>query len=216
MHSRSSDCEFDAIAHVPSWLSVSSGRFWEGVVDWINVNAYDGISLVRDALFIYLLRPIKEFMLFLPWVGVVVLLGAVGYRLGGLRLGLLCAALTLFIAVAGQWEKAMLSVNLVAIAVAIAAMIGVPVGFMAASSERLHAISEIILDTLQTLPSFVYLDPLSSCCWVLATSQHSSQSFSMRWRRRSATRPAPFARFLHPSSRPPKPSALRHLKYAGA
>jgi glycine betaine/proline transport system permease protein len=150
----------DAIAQVPSWLSVSSGRFWEGIVDWININAYGGISLVKDTLFVYLLRPTKELMLDLPWAGVVVLLGAMGYRLGGLRLGLLCAALTVFIAVAGQWEKAMLSVYLVAIAVAIAALIGVPLGFLAASNERLHAVSEIILDTLQTLPSFVYLIPV--------------------------------------------------------
>lgn len=150
----------DAVANVPDSLALSSGRFWEGVVDWINLNAYGAISFVKDRLFVFVLRPAKQIMLALPWAGVVLLLGVLGYRLGGLKLALLCVALTAFIAVAGQWEKAMLSVYLVSISVAIAALIGIPLGFLVASSDRLHATSEVVLDTLQTLPSFVYLIPV--------------------------------------------------------
>jgi glycine betaine/proline transport system permease protein len=149
-----------SLAQYPETATLSSGRFWDGVVDWINMNAYGAISAVRDSLFIYLLRPIKELMLSLPWVGVLALVIALGLRLGGIRLAVLCGILISFIAIAGQWEKAMLSVYLVGIAVMIAALIGIPFGFFAAANEKLHQATEVVLDTLQTLPSFVYLIPV--------------------------------------------------------
>jgi len=96
----------------------------------------------------------------LSWFGIIALLLVLGLRLGGLRLGILAAVSALFIALVGQWEKAMLSVYLVGIAVIIAAIIGVVVGFVIAGNERLHRATDIVLDTLQTLPSFVYLIPV--------------------------------------------------------
>jgi glycine betaine/proline transport system permease protein len=99
-------------------------------------------------------------MLSLPWTGVLALLAALGYRLGGWRLAAVCTLLAYFIALMGQWEKAMLSVYLVGIAVLITLLFGIPLGFLAARDERLHRTVETVLDTLQTLPAFVYLIPV--------------------------------------------------------
>ena len=148
------------LARYPTDWIVTSGRFWDGVVDWINIHAYDGIRLVRDALFLYVLRPAKEFALALPWPGVVLLVGAFGVRLGGARLGVALASLVLFIAVVGQWEKAMISTYLVGIALLISCLAGVPLGMLAARRDWLHRVLEPVIDTLQTLPSFVYLIPV--------------------------------------------------------
>jgi len=149
-----------ALAYYPADWTITSGRFWDGVVDWINVSAHGAIGGVRDFLLLNLLRPVKDLALALPWVGVVVLVGAVGFRLGGRRLALIAFSLILFIALVGQWEKAMISAYLIAVAVLIAALIGVPIGIVCARSERLHRLVEPVLDTLQTLPSFVYLIPV--------------------------------------------------------
>jgi glycine betaine/proline transport system permease protein len=149
-----------SLAHYPETWTISSGRFWDRVVDWININAYAAISSVRDTLFIYVLRPTKDLMLSLSWIGVIALLAVLGYRLGGWRLAALSGTSALFIALVGQWEKAMLSVYLVGIAVIIASAIGIAIGFATARHERLHRAIEIVLDTLQTLPSFVYLIPV--------------------------------------------------------
>jgi len=149
-----------ALGQIPESAIVSSGRFWDGIVDWINLNAYGAISTVRDTIFVYVLRPAKTLMLALPWAGVILVLAALGYRLGGLRLAILGVALPGFIALAGQWEKAMTSVYLVGVAFLIASFIGVPLGFAAMRNERRYKIVELILDTLQTLPSFVYLIPV--------------------------------------------------------
>ena len=41
-----------------------------------------------------------------------------------------------------------------------AAILGIPLGILAAENERAHRFLMVIVDTLQTLPSFVYLMPV--------------------------------------------------------
>jgi glycine betaine/proline transport system permease protein len=149
-----------ALAQFPAEWTVTSGRFWDGVVDWINLNAYGAIGAFRDFLLLYVLRPVKDFALALPWPGVVLLIGAAGYRLGGVRLALSTAGMILFIAVVGQWEKAMISTYLIGVSVVFAALVGIPLGIAAARRDSLHRALQPVLDTLQTLPSFVYLIPV--------------------------------------------------------
>jgi glycine betaine/proline transport system permease protein len=95
----------------------------------------------------------------LPWLGVVAALGLAGFALSGLRLGLLCVVLSALIAVTGQWEKATVTVYLCGISVVFACLIGVPIAVWASTRERVWQGVEVFVDTLQTLPSFVYLMP---------------------------------------------------------
>lgn len=149
-----------AIARIPDEWTVTSGRFWDVIIDWININMYVYISAVRDTFFIYLLKPFKSFMLSLPWFGVVLTIAAIGFHLGGIRRAALSAVLISFIAVVGMWEKAMISVYLVSVCVLLASLIGIPIGILAARNDRLHQVVQVIIDTLQTLPAFVYLIPV--------------------------------------------------------
>jgi glycine betaine/proline transport system permease protein len=107
-----------------------------------------------------LLVPVKRFMLGLPWPGVVLLLGLAGWQLGGWRLALLAVLLAAFVAVTGNWGNAMETVYLVGISAIIAALIGIPLGMWGAANRRAHHLLEVIVDTLQTVPSFVYLMPV--------------------------------------------------------
>ena len=148
-----------AVSQVPDSWTFSTGRFWDNIIDWININMYDYIDGFRRFFFIYLLKPSKAFMLSLPWLGTVLVIAAIGYHLGRLRLAILCAVLISFIAVVGLWEKAMISAYLVGVCVFLASIIGIPIGIISARNDRVHNIVQVIIDTLQTLPSFVYLIP---------------------------------------------------------
>lgn len=147
------------VATYPEALQVSTAPWWSAAVQWINVNFFDVFDAVKTFTLLNLLLPVKRFMLAQPWPLVIAALATTGWWLGGRRLSLLVAALALFIVLNGQWEFAMVSVYLCAIAVLFAALIGIPLGIYSGLNPRAWRIVEPIIDTLQTLPSFVYLIP---------------------------------------------------------
>ncbi len=143
----------------PENWQLSTGSFWSEVVRWINVNFFDQLEAIKNALLLNLLIPLKRLLLGLPWAGVVALVALAGWRLGGVRLGLTLGGLALLIALTGQWNKAMITVYLCGISVLIAALIGIPIGILAAERDGVWRTVRVVIDTLQTLPSFVYLMP---------------------------------------------------------
>ncbi len=149
-----------AFESFPERLTLTTGSYWNDLVSWININFFDELDAVKSWLLLNLMIPIKRFMLNLPWIAVTGIVLLAGYQLGGWRLALLTSSLAVFIAVTGNWEKSMISVYLCGMSVFIAALIGVPIGIWSALDERVHRIVQVIIDTLQTLPSFVYLIPV--------------------------------------------------------
>jgi len=148
------------IQNYPEGIQITTGAFWGDAVRWINLNFFDQLEAVKTFLLLNLMIPIKRFLLVLPWPAVVVLVALGGLRLGGWRLALLTGSLTLFMAVTGLWDKAMVTVYLCGLSVVIAALIGIPIGILSARNDRAHRIIQAVIDTLQTLPSFVYLMPV--------------------------------------------------------
>jgi glycine betaine/proline transport system permease protein len=149
-----------AIAQYPESWQLSTAPWWGEAVRWINVNFFDTLDAIKSALLLNVLIPAKRFLVAQTWPLVTAALAFAGWRLGGWRLAALVAALSLFIALNGQWEKAMVSVYLVGISVIVAAAIGIPLGVWGGLSERAWRVIEPVIDTLQTLPSFVYLIPV--------------------------------------------------------
>jgi len=148
-----------AVQTYPEGLQLSTGTWLDGIVRWININFFDALEAVKNAVLLNVLIPFKRLLVGLPWLGVVGLLAVAGWRLGGLRLSAMSAMLAFLIAATGQWEKAMITVYLCGVSVLIAAAIGIPIGVLAAERERLWHWVQAVIDTLQTLPSFVYLMP---------------------------------------------------------
>ena len=144
----------------PEAAEVTTGSFWNDLVSWININFFDQFEAVKTFLLLNLMIPFKRFLLQLPWTAVVAVVALAGFQLGGRRLGLLTALLVAFIAVTGNWEKAMITVYLCGISVVFASLIGCPVGVWAARNDRVHKVVQVAIDTIQTLPSFVYLMPV--------------------------------------------------------
>ena len=62
--------------------------------------------------------------------------------------------------VTGQWEQATITVYLCGISVVFACLIGMPIGIASTPRPRLWSVVQVVIDTLQTLPSFVYLIPV--------------------------------------------------------
>lgn len=144
----------------PASHQLSTSAFWAATVEWINVTFFDYLEAVKTFVLVYLLVPVKRLLLDMPWLVIVALLGMAGWRLGGWRLSLLCAGLSFLIVATGQWEKAMITVYLCGLSVVFAMAIGLPIGIWVAERERWWTVTRLVIDTLQTLPSFVYLMPI--------------------------------------------------------
>ena len=144
----------------PAGAQLSTSAFWAAAVAWINITFFDTLEGIKNAAVLWVMIPVKRFLLGLPGLGVVALLGGLGWRLGGWRLALLGVVLPVLIAATGQWEKAMITVYLCGLSALIAMGIGLPLAIAVAGRERLWAVVRVGIDTLQTLPSFVYLMPV--------------------------------------------------------
>lgn len=149
-----------AFAAVPKAITFTTAPLWKAAVNWVTINFFDTIEAFRVALILNVLNPVRAFCEGFPWLGGVFLLGLAGYQLSGLRLAALVAALTAFCAVTGLWEKTMATVYLCGISAFIACLIGIPIGLMAARSDRFEKIVTPVIDTLQVLPSFCFIIPV--------------------------------------------------------
>ena len=124
----------------------------------------DMVSPVTDwlrwFLITWVLIPLRDGFLWLPVSAVLVFLAGVGWAVGGPRSALICLAFFLPIALSGWWDRAMITVYTVFVAVTLALLIGVPLGLLGAARPGRARRFLLICDTLQTFPSFIYLIPV--------------------------------------------------------
>ena len=100
-----------------------------------------------------------DFLIFTQWQVVCVILVLPAFAYGGLRLGLLAIIAVSSWLVLDFWDESMETLSLMTISIIIAIIIGVLVGILASQSDRAEAVIKPILDTMQTLPAFIYLIP---------------------------------------------------------
>ncbi|MEM9242217.1 MAG: ABC transporter permease subunit [Pseudomonadota bacterium] len=154
------------IAHVvepaqtwPKDWAISTASFWNGLVSWMNRELYDALEAFRAFVLLNIMRPFRDALAMMPWSVGVGFVAIIAYGIGGARVALYCAALLMFIVVTGFWAPAMNSIYLMTIAVFLALLFGFPLGFWLASRPSLRNPANLMLDTLQTLPTLVYLLP---------------------------------------------------------
>lgn len=148
-----------ALAAWPEDWTLTAAFWLNDAVSFINREFYGPLDAMRTFMLLKIMNPFRDLLLAAPWALVVALAASAGWALEGLRTAFLVAALALFVAVAGYWDPAMGSVELTLIAVAIALAVGVPFGIWVSARPRWHEGVRLILDTLQTLPTLVYLLP---------------------------------------------------------
>jgi glycine betaine/proline transport system substrate-binding protein len=103
---------------------------------------------------------VVEFVLISPPFWIIIAIAAfLAYVVKGWKFGVGTILGLLVIVGVNQWDNAMTSLALVLVASALAITISIPLGVVAARSDRASAVIRPILDFLQTMPAFVYLVP---------------------------------------------------------
>ncbi|MET9875329.1 ABC transporter permease subunit [Actinacidiphila glaucinigra] len=102
-------------------------------------------------------RPVPQ----IGWLGVVAIAGYVSWALGNWRVALLAVAGFTFFGLQGLWQESMDTLALTLSAVLVALLFGIPLGVWAGMSPRVNRVVTPVLDFMQTMPTFVYLAPLT-------------------------------------------------------
>lgn len=134
------------------------GTIVEAIVNWLRSN----LSGLFDAIYSAVMSVISQVQWAFnapPWWIMLILLVALATWAKGWRLGLFTAVGLFVVDGMRLWEPTMDTFALAIVATALAALIGVPVGILAARSSVVSSIVRPILDFMQTLPVFVYLIP---------------------------------------------------------
>jgi glycine betaine/proline transport system permease protein len=95
------------------------------------------------------------------WLGVVALATLAAGAFANARMALLTAIGLLFVGFQGLWQQTMDTLALTIAAVLVSLAIGIPLGIWAGMSRTVRRIVIPILDLMQTMPTFVYLAPLT-------------------------------------------------------
>ena len=151
---------FPALNKLPDSLTFTTAPYWKAGVDWITINFFDAIEAMRVFVLLNFLNPLRAGFEALPWFGVLLILTAMGWRLGGWGLALVVAVLTGFCATTGLWVPAMQTLYLCGVSALVASALGIPIGLWCSRSDRVSAIVTPIIDTLQTIPSFCFIIPV--------------------------------------------------------
>jgi glycine betaine/proline transport system permease protein len=158
---------FPGLQEFPAGWTLSLRQPTDAAVAWARDNLYQiggtpiGTGPLSDFMTIYLLNTLRSLLQErLNWLVVILTFGLLGFLSSGWRLGLFSMLGMFFIGLLGMWVPAMDTLSQVIIAVIITLVIAIPLGVLSARSDTFAAILRPILDTLQTIPPFVYLVPV--------------------------------------------------------
>ncbi|WP_211907369.1 ABC transporter permease [Pikeienuella piscinae] len=144
---------------LPRKMTISFGGEMDSAIRAFNVAAFPYLNPVRDWVTVWILLPIRDFCLWLPWPTFVGAIAVAAWRLGGWSVLILCVTLVMSFIVTGFWVEAMKTTYLVFVSTLLCLAIGIPIGIWCARSDPVAKIALSICDTLQTFPSFIYLIP---------------------------------------------------------
>lgn len=152
-------------SEVPTWLDAhvrpATDRLYRWTVRYrqdfwlftaVSTPAADALRSAHDAVH-WVLRALR-------WPGVLTLTALVAWRTGGWRSSLAATAALAGCGVLGVWDDTMITLALMAVAVAVSLLIGVPLGIWCGLNPRVDAALRVVLDAAQVMPAYVYLLPI--------------------------------------------------------
>ncbi|MCY4209399.1 MAG: ABC transporter permease subunit [Roseovarius sp.] len=95
-----------------------------------------------------------------PWPMLIGIVTAIGWVVGGLPMAALGFFGLLFVLASGYWLESMNTLALVAVSVPLALILGGAIGILANEFPRVKSTLQVILDIMQTVPTFAYLTPI--------------------------------------------------------
>lgn len=148
----------DWLFEFPELIKIDTNAI-DTAVRFFAVRAEGVLDVISGALG-GLVNGIGELLSHIPWPLLVLLIVFLGWRARGqLRSGALYGVLFALVGAVGYWDMMLVTLSIVIASVIISLLLGLPIGVLLSSSDRANRIVRPVLDTMQTMPVFVYLIP---------------------------------------------------------
>ncbi|TSD83887.1 ABC transporter permease subunit [Mycobacterium sp. KBS0706] len=142
----------------PSALADAFDTWVDDALIWVGDHGaflFDGLRAAFEGFY----DGILALLTLPPWPVIAVILGLIGWRLIGLRFGILTAVGLAICWTMGLWPETMSTFALVISSTCLALAIGLPIGVLAGLMPKLDRAVEPLLDLIQTMPPYIYLLP---------------------------------------------------------
>ncbi|MFM9003512.1 MAG: ABC transporter permease subunit, partial [Acidimicrobiaceae bacterium] len=140
----------EPITNLQSWVRKNRNDHW--MFEFI-LNPF--ISVVEFGI-----ELVESVFTWLPWFVPAIIVFALVARTRRWGLATFTAFAVIYPGVVGVWSQSIVTISLMAVAVFICVLIGVPLGVLAALRPRVEVALRPILDGMQTVPATVYLIPI--------------------------------------------------------
>ncbi|HHP7235927.1 MAG TPA: ABC transporter permease [Desulfobacterales bacterium] len=131
----------------------------ENAVDWLVTNFRPQFQAIKWPVE-KTLNGVDAFLNWLPPIIVIIGIFLIAWKLAGWKVGIFGAVTFLLVGFLGFWQEGMTTIAMVICAVFFCTVVGIPLGVIAARSDRFASFIRPILDAMQTTPAFVYLVPV--------------------------------------------------------
>lgn len=140
----------DPINKIQSWIRDNRSDHW--LFTWFFHPLTDVVNLALDS--------VTSLISWFPWFIPPIVVFAIIARTGRWRSGILAACAVVYPGVVGVWQQSIETISLMAVAVAMSVIIGLPLGVWTALNSRVEGLLRPVLDAMQTVPATVYLIPV--------------------------------------------------------
>ncbi len=128
-------------------------------IDWL-LSTFGGVFDFIAAVIRTVLLNLEDVLTWLPWPVVLLFIAVMAwFATRNVMNTVVLTALMVMIGMFGYYELAMITLAIIIAAVFISFIIGLPIGILAAQSDKADSVIRPLLDGAQTMPAFVYLIP---------------------------------------------------------
>ena len=141
-------------------IDLDIGSKANGIKTWAIANreTIQPIKSFFDGMIVWIEATLQA----IPPVIMLMILAMIAWQVAGRRVAILVLICLIVLGLLDPvaWSLAMTTLAIVITAVILCVIIGLPLGILAGKSDRFQAFIRPILDTMQTIPAFVYLVPV--------------------------------------------------------
>jgi len=124
-------------------------------LEWLSEHGeflFDGVNALLTGVY----KSVLWCIAYPPYYVIAIAIALIGWRVVGVRFGILAGLALLFCDVIGLWPETVSTLALVLTATVLALVVAIPLGVLAGLAPSVDRVVDPFLDLIQTMPPYIY------------------------------------------------------------